>query len=80
MTTPSVLRAHTTATNFTVSMAQRVVSGSTFKESWVELDAEIAQAEADWAATRRSFQASPVATSASGNETSESESLSRLEL
>lgn len=30
-------------------MAQRVVQGSHFKESWVELDAEIARAEAQWA-------------------------------
>ena len=34
-----------------LSMAQRVVAGPLFSESWVELDAEIASAESKWRST-----------------------------
>lgn len=53
-----------------LNMAQRIASGPLFQESWVELDAEISQAEARWAANKVAanvnVRAVPVASSGAG--------------
>lgn len=60
-------------------MAQRVVSGEHFRESWVELDAEIAAVEAQWLASRTSVYAAVPASPSSLNVDGVSQAPSELE-
>lgn len=54
-----------------LNMAQRIASGPLFKESWVELDAEISQAEARWAAAASMVEAPPAARPTSASQSDE---------